>query len=207
MDKIVIKWLGHSCYRLESDGYSIVVDPYKFGSVPGLSRLSVRANEVYCSHGHDDHGYRQAVQLAPKEGLPFTVTKLDSFHDEVQGAKRGPNTIHIFEAHGIRVAHLGDLGCALTREQQQLLTGVDALLIPVGGYYTIDAKAAWELIQLLNPVVAIPMHYRTDRLGYDVIDRLEVFLDLCGHAEYRTEDTISIEKGMTPRVTVLTYQG
>ena len=32
-----ITWLGHSCFTVESQGYRIVLDPYKDGSVPGLA--------------------------------------------------------------------------------------------------------------------------------------------------------------------------
>ncbi len=206
MAKITVQWLGHSCFALTADGYRIVVDPYKPGSVPGYEPLSLTANEVFCSHDHGDHGYTAAVRVSPKENSPFTVTCLDGWHDDAQGTKRGPNRMHIFTAHGIRVAHLGDLGCMPTDSQLEQLAGVDALLIPVGGYYTIGPKEAIEVMEKIKPVVTIPMHYRTQQFGYDVIGTLKDFLDLCGYVEYRTEDTISIEKGMAPRVTVLTYQ-
>jgi L-ascorbate metabolism protein UlaG (beta-lactamase superfamily) len=66
----------------------------------------------------------------------------ETWHDEVKGAKRGPNTIHILEAEGIRIAHLGDLGCELEEDQIQKLKGLDLCLIPVGGHFTIDGKQA-----------------------------------------------------------------
>ncbi|GAI63872.1 unnamed protein product, partial [marine sediment metagenome] len=37
------------------------------------------------------------------------------------------------------------------------------LFIPVGGYYTIDAKAATEVCNQLKPRVIIPMHYKTEK--------------------------------------------
>ena len=36
-----ITWLGHSCFKVESDGYSAVLDPYADGSVPGLGDVPV----------------------------------------------------------------------------------------------------------------------------------------------------------------------
>ena len=50
-----LQYLGHSCFKLSSEGYSIVVDPYENGSVPGLRDLDVTANLCVCSHGHGDH--------------------------------------------------------------------------------------------------------------------------------------------------------
>ena len=41
-----ITWFGHSCFKIENDGYAIVVDPYTKGSVPGLAALDTEANKV-----------------------------------------------------------------------------------------------------------------------------------------------------------------
>ena len=46
-----LQYLGHSCFKLSSEGYSIVVDPYENGSIPGLRDLDVTANLCVCSHG------------------------------------------------------------------------------------------------------------------------------------------------------------
>ena len=41
-----ITWFGHSCFKIENDGYAIVVDPYTKGSIPGLAALDTEANKV-----------------------------------------------------------------------------------------------------------------------------------------------------------------
>ena len=74
---------------------------------------------------------------------------------------------------------MGDIGCPLTREQKDLLKHLDAILIPVGGYYTIDAVQAKAVVDDLAPRAVIPMHYRSDHFGYPVIGRLEEFTGLC----------------------------
>ena len=125
-------WNGHSCFTLETAGGTVVVDPYLDGSVPGLAPIRLRADAVYCSHDHRDHGARELVALTG-EKPDVAVETIHTWHDDQQGAQRGPNTIHIFQAEGLRVAHLGDLGCDLTPEQTERLTGLDALMIPVGG--------------------------------------------------------------------------
>ena len=35
----------------------------------------------------------------------------------------------------------------------------DIALIPIGGFYTMDAKQAAELVNTMKPSVAIPVHY------------------------------------------------
>lgn len=204
---MTIQWLGHACFRLEAQGYAIVLDPYRDGTVPGLRPLRAMANEVLCSHQHDDHGYVQAVTLQKAtQPSPFTVTRVDSFHDDAGGAKRGRNTIHVLEAGGIRVCHLGDLGHTLDDAQIHAIGRVDVLLLPVGGFYTIDAPTAKAVAASLGAQVIIPMHYRTDAAGLAAIDTLESFLDLCDTIDYAASDTVIIGTQERPRVLVLAYQ-
>ena len=103
-------WHGHSCFTLESGQGTLVFDPYQEGSVPGLPALALEADLVLCSHGHRDHSAEESVRLTGKVPT-LTVERLETFHDSQQGALRGPNTIHIVTADGMRLAHLGDLGC------------------------------------------------------------------------------------------------
>lgn len=154
-----LTWNGHSCFTLETRQGTLVLDPYRPGSVPGLPDLKLKADGVYCSHQHDDHAGAELVTLSGK-GHTVQVEEIETYHDPEQGALRGKNTIRIFTAEGLRVAHLGDLGCELTQEQVERLAGLDALLFPVGGFYTIDAQQARKVVEQLKPRVAVPMHYR-----------------------------------------------
>jgi len=168
-------WNGHSCFTLETAEGSVVFDPYQEGAVPGLAPLSLSADLVLCSHAHRDHGARTAVALTGRSPS-FRVEEISTFHDPQQGELRGPNTIHIVTAEGMRLAHLGDLGCGLESDQLDKLKGLDVLLLPVGGYYTIDAHQAAELVKAVSPRIVVPMHYRSDSFGYDVIGPVEDFL-------------------------------
>lgn len=130
---MTITYLGHSCFKVESRGYVVVLDPYEEGSVPGYGPVREEADAVLCSHGHRDHGAVGCVTLRQGEVSPFAVETIHTWHDDRQGVLRGPDTIHILDDGQCRVAHLGDLGCELTPEQKEKLKGLTALLIPVGG--------------------------------------------------------------------------
>lgn len=207
MSNISITWHGHSCFTVSCDGFSIVLDPYAPESVPGLDGLaphSMTANQVLCSHEHKDHGFAEAVTLAEFKGTsPFHILKIDTFHDDAGGTLRGANRIHILEAGGLKVAHMGDLGCSLTPQQMESLKHLDAILIPVGGYYTIDAAQAKQLVSDLSPRVVIPMHYRSDTFGYSVIGRLEEYTDRCNDVVHYNTNTIVIDKDTKSQTAVL----
>lgn len=174
-----ITYLGHSCFKAASQGYEIVLDPYQDGKVPGYRPIRTQADAVLCSHGHGDHCGTENVTLRQDAApSPFTVETIETWHDDRQGALRGTDTIHILDDGQCRIAHLGDLGCELTAEQKDRLRNLTALLIPVGGYYTIDAAQAHRLAEELAPAVVIPMHYRGSSFGYDVIAPLEPFTAL-----------------------------
>ena len=204
MNSISITWNGHSCFTIEKDGFSIVFDPYGPNTVPGLAPLSLTADMVLCSHEHSDHGYTDAVTLKHSGTKnPFSITKIDTWHDPEQGALRGPNRIHILEADGLRIAHLGDLGCTLEPGQMELLKDLDAIMIPVGGYYTIDAAQARTLVEAVKPRIVIPMHYRSETFGYDVIGRLEDYTKLCRDVVTYASASIVLEKDTPAQTAVL----
>lgn len=197
-------WNGHSCFTLETAEGSVVFDPYRDGSVPGLSPIRLTADLALCSHDHRDHGARELVALTGRTPS-FSVETISTFHDPEGGALRGPDTIHIVTAEGMRLAHLGDLGCALTPEQLDRLRGLDVLMIPVGGYYTIDARQAQELAEELRPRIVVPMHYRSDTFGYEVIARLEDFLTLRSDVVRYPGSALGITPHTPAHTAVLTY--
>lgn len=82
----------------------------------------------------------------------------------------------VLESEGIRIAHLGDIGCVPSAKQMEVLKGLDAVMVPVGGFYTMEPDEIRELLKELDPRVIIPMHYRSEKFGYDVIATLDVFL-------------------------------
>jgi len=91
----------------------------------------------------------------------ISVFGVESWHDDKEGVLRGANLIFTVLMDGVSICHLGDLGHKLTDEQVGRIGEVDVLLCPVGGYYTIDAKTAVEVMNQLEPKIFIPMHYRT----------------------------------------------
>ena len=172
MESVQIEYFGHACFRLSFAGQRIVLDPYADGSVAGYAPLRLDADFVYCSHGHGDHSAVGNVSVSGRMAPAFGLTELESDHDDAGGTKRGKSMIRIFDFDGLRVAHLGDLGRVLNAEEAAALRGVDCLLLPVGGFYTIDAPTAATVAVQVTPRTVIPMHYRTAEAGLSVIASL-----------------------------------
>lgn len=167
-----IKYLGHASFIITSDtGVRIITDPYETSPDLTYGEITEPADIVTVSHGHFDHCNVAAVKGNPEvvreavtreiKGIRFEA--IPTYHDDAGGKLRGSNIIFCFEVDGIRVCHLGDLGHLLDDGQVAEIGTVDILLIPVGGYYTIDARVASEVCNQLKPRVIIPMHYRTEK--------------------------------------------
>lgn len=201
---VVIQWLGHACFKVIGHGYAIILDPYEDHSVPGLGVLRSAAHQVLCSHAHHDHGYIEAVELQAFEGdCPWHIRHVDSWHDDQNGALRGTNRIHILELDNLRIVHLGDQGCLLTEEQLAMIGKPDVLLIPVGGFYTIDALTAKQIADKLEARVIIPMHYQGQDFGFDVLGSVEEFTVLYDMAACYDSDSIKIDAETEAQVAVL----
>lgn len=176
-----ITYIGHACFFLEyQSGYSICLDPYSSGSVPGLADTDLVADKVMCSHSHFDHNDADSVKAPARQytGSKPEIELIHTYHDEVQGAKRGDNDITVIDFEGSKTVHLGDIGCDITDEQLAKIKNCDVLMIPVGGFYTIDCKQAFALCGKICPKAVIPMHYSSDSFGYDEISGREEFVTL-----------------------------
>lgn len=200
-----ITWIGHACFKIESIGYTLIFDPYEDGYVPGLKPLRENADMVLCSHEHGDHNAKDLVEITEGQSCPFTITSIETYHDEVQGAKRGTDTIHIIDDGNFRIAHLGDLGCELEEDQIEQLKNLDVCMIPVGGHYTIDGKQAAKLVNLIQPRVVIPMHYRDDEagFGFDVISTVDDFAECMDSVTRLDQSDISMDDLPDAQVVIL----
>ena len=199
-----IKWLGHSCFQVTTEGYTAVFDPYEDGKVPGYGPVRATADAVYCSHEHGDHNARGLITLSGRD-CPLKVEKIAAFHDDKGGSLRGPNTIHILHGENMRLVHLGDLGHRLTGPALEAVKGADCLLIPVGGFFTIDAAMSKQVADDIGARVVIPMHYRLGGMGFDVIGTLDQFTKLCDNVRTYPGDTLDLSADTSAQTAVLTY--
>jgi len=172
-----IKWLGHSCFLIESiDHTRVITDPYTVYATLRYDPVGEAADVVTVSHEHRDHNNVQGVKgdsrvisehgTKIEKGIQFK--SILTYHDNEKGEKRGKNIVNCFIIDGIRICHLGDLGHLLGTEEIAEIGTVDVLLIPVGGFYTIDAAVATKVCDSLKPKVVIPMHFKTAKLDFPI---------------------------------------
>jgi len=199
MDTVKIRYIGHACFALSYRGTDIIVDPYADNMVPGLCNMREKADFAFCSHGHDDHNYLAAVELSGTDEANFGLGELTLPHDDADGSKRGLNTVRIFSFGSLRVAHMGDIGRTLTDAEAEVLRGVDCMMLPVGGFFTVGPQEAKIIAEQVGAKVLIPMHYSGPGYGFEQIGTAKAFTDLMGEEELHYGDaeftlTASVEK-------------
>lgn len=200
-----IIWHGQACFQItaipqKNSQIRIIVDPYS--EEIGLKLPKLEADIVLITHKHYDHNNLKAVQ-----GNPFLIEGpgeyeakgaifqgVHSWHDEKEGAERGSNTIYTIDVEEMRICHLGDFGQKeLTSEQLDKIGEIDILMIPVGGVYTIDAKAAVKIMSQIEPKITLPMHYSVPKLKVK-LEGLDKFLKTIGVKSIAPEPKLSIKK-------------
>jgi L-ascorbate metabolism protein UlaG (beta-lactamase superfamily) len=175
-----IKWYGHAAFLITSDeGTKIITDPYEpgaFGGQLSYGEIKDQADIVLTSHDHADHNYTQDLPGTPQvvKGSGSKTLKgvsmkgISTYHDPSKGSERGANTIFTITINNIQVCHLGDLGHLLSAKELAEVGPVDILLIPVGGFFTIDPKEATSVAEQIKPRILIPMHFKTGKCGFSI---------------------------------------
>jgi L-ascorbate metabolism protein UlaG (beta-lactamase superfamily) len=214
-----IKYYGHAAFRLTTDtGVRLIFDPYQSGAFDGAlsyGKITDEADIVLTSHDHDDHNYTKDIKgaftLVNKAGAyevkGVRIKGVPSHHDGSKGKERGNNLIFVVEADGMTVAHAGDLGHALDKEALKEIGKIDVLMLPVGGFFTIDAQEASGVMNDIKPAITIPMHFKTDKSSFP-ITKVEEFTRSKSNVRAAKANELEIKKETLPKgaeIIVLDY--
>ena len=178
-----ITWLGYAALRARTRAASVVMEPAARSAGVDMGRPN--ADIVTVSHDHPSHAHVAGVR-----GEPVVLTRPGEY--EIQGMqllgvathlapaadaageatengapaiRGGRNVVFVLEAEQLRVAHLGGMGTPPTSEESEQLSGVDVLVVPVGGEGALKTAAAARLTRQLEPRVVIPVCYERDASG------------------------------------------
>ncbi|MCJ7692881.1 MAG: MBL fold metallo-hydrolase [Sedimentisphaerales bacterium] len=173
-----IQWLGHASFKIWTEESVVYIDPWK------LKDVGDKADVVLVSHGHFDHYSAQDVKKVAGEETRL-ISSADVIEQEKRGQVLGPGeTIEVgevkvtgvaaynpkkqfhpkqnkwlgfvVEVESVKIYYAGDTDLT---EEMKGLEGIDVALLPVGGTYTMDAKAAAEAAKHIKPKAAVPYHW------------------------------------------------
>ena len=172
-----LTWLGHDGFLIESEK-TVYIAPYQIsGKLP-------KADVIYITHSHFDHFSAQDIAKikTPKtimitsmdikvEGEHITLIPGGEFNNSIKGisVKAVPaynlnKKFHpansewngyVIEIEGKKVYHAGDTD--FIPEMKNI--ACDIALLPVSGTYVMTADEAVQAALVINPKIAIPMHF------------------------------------------------
>jgi L-ascorbate metabolism protein UlaG (beta-lactamase superfamily) len=165
-----LTFLGHSTFLIESPEDVAAVTDYngyiRPDRVPDIATMNTAHSTHYTDSpdpgiGHVLRGWASGGGMAIHDVTvrDMRVRNVPTNLRDVGGTRMNGNSIFVFEAGGLCVAHLGHLHHTLTDQHLAELGVIDVLLVPVDGAYTMAQDYMVEVIDQIRPPVVIPMHY------------------------------------------------
>jgi len=200
-------------WKISNEKVSIITDPFTNIGYPMPKNET--ADIVISSHDHFDHNNFSLVKGNPEiikaegefdvNGVHFKM--FPEWHDENLGKDRGQILLMKFNLDGKNFLHCGDLGRMLPDKTIAELGKVDVIFIPVGGYYTIDAKTAKAIVDKLNPSIVFPMHFKTSVLDFPIA-KVDEYLQLIDNYRKIDGNTIVLSENdfQTDQTILLDYE-
>ncbi len=141
--------IGDTWEILEATGAQLIAT-YEIAAYAGEVQGHANSHAMHIGGGHDFPFGRVKFVTAVHGG------KVDS-----PGAEGYTTTAAgiVLSVDGARIYHAGDTG--LTRDMELLRGSVDVALLPIGDNYTMGPEDAARAVDMIQPRVAIPMHYGT----------------------------------------------
>ncbi|MBR4985940.1 MAG: MBL fold metallo-hydrolase [Proteobacteria bacterium] len=198
-----LEYIAHATFLLTlADGRRLILDPYQgmtFNGRFNYPPFAVSADFALITHEHIDHNYLGDLRNIPVvvrnawRDAGLKITSQFVWHDKFEGTKFGGGvSMKFIEADGIRLCHMGDCGEILSDAQIAQMGDIDVLLIPVGGFYTIDGHEAAALAKRIRAKTVVPCHYKTSLCGLP-ISGPEVFLSHFEHVSRLEDCRVALE--------------
>lgn len=195
-----ITYLGHSAFEINSQNNKILIDPFLIKS-PNYNPEGVTDIFVTHGHGDHlgsaieiskktgakittnfELGNYCASKGANANGINFggwitynwgKASSVPAFHSSStpEGNYAGCPCGFVFEIEGTTIYHAGDT--CLNSEMKVIgeIYKPDIVMLPIGGYYTMDIEQAVIASEWLGASEIIPMHYNTfDTIKVDIKD-------------------------------------
>ncbi len=165
-----ITYIGHSTFLIETpQGVSAATD-YNGIHKPPLIPDFITMNNLHDTHYTDMPEPEIKFVLRgwdPLFGIARHNVRYKDMHVyniptnifEMNGKKSNENSIFVYGAAGLCLAHVGHLHHILTKHQKFRLENIDVLFLPVGGFSTVSHEEALKIIEQITPKIIIPMHY------------------------------------------------
>ncbi|MCQ2968584.1 MAG: MBL fold metallo-hydrolase [Clostridium sp.] len=166
-----IQWFGNSTFLLTNElGKKILLDPFNIFRTLNeniTADISTFSKPIDFSTTKNLKHFGKIINTACSCNIEnIKVNGYECKSDLINGLKRGPNIIYLFEMDKLKICHLGYLGEFINNELINILNNSDILFIPIGGNVCLNGMYAYLLSKKLNAKYIIPMCYRNNHNNF-----------------------------------------
>jgi L-ascorbate metabolism protein UlaG (beta-lactamase superfamily) len=168
-----IRYIAHASFLIQAGGYNAVTDFTGF-----IGNADVIPDIVTMNHAHSTHWTANPDPLIPHvlpgwgefgQGIDhhldlggLLVRNVPTDIRSGGGIEPKGNSIFVFEAEGLCIAHLGHLHHEPSDDQYAALGRMDVVMAPVDGGFTMNIETMMNVLRRVRASVVIPMHWFTD---------------------------------------------
>lgn len=153
---MTISWYGEACFLLESGGVRILIEPPQKES--GINPPRLKSDVLIYSHEVPASASEETFVIDSPGEYEIKGANIKGIANPSTGSGQ-VNIIYNIEMDNIKISHLGYANKKLDNEKLAELDDPDIVLVPVGGGDILDAEEAMNVINQLEPSIAIPMLY------------------------------------------------
>ncbi len=188
-----IIWHGNATFTLKGQTGALVTDPFEGVGVqiPDLKGKVLAIGDPLGAEKGKLPDMKDSAKILDWPG-EFEVSGISVECFDASRHDGGNALVFTFLIDGIRVCHLGGLNKVPNDAFIQAIGDVDVLLVPVGGNGVLDAKAAFDMVEAIEPRTVVPMYYAMGEnpLG---LGGVEEFLKLVGQMSLKPVDKLSMK--------------
>lgn len=173
---VTITFLGHATFLIASPGGTTAATDYSGDHPAPQPPDIITMNRAHSTHwtANPDRRIAHVLPGWREDGKPaqhdITVgdMRVRNLPTNIRGYGGGGtqtygNSVFVFEAGGLCIAHLGHLHHLLNEDDVAILGRIDVVMAPMDGSWTLNPQDMGQVLDQLRPRLVLAMHYWDDR--------------------------------------------
>ena len=194
---MVINWYGEGCFKIQSGGLTLSIDPFQNSSGLNPPRFKADITLKTLSRLPIEYENSAASVIAGSGEYEISNIEISGFSSEAAGDSL--KTAYLVKTpEDLTLGFLGHLSQNPKPELLENLRAVDILFIPAGGSPYLSQEAAAKLVRQINPKIAVASFFKIPGLASKVSDAKEFLKELGQKAE--PEESLTVKKKDLPAV-------
>ncbi|EAQ25303.1 MBL fold metallo-hydrolase [Roseovarius sp. 217] len=168
-----LRYIAHASFLIQAGGYNAITDFTGF-----IGSADLIPDIVTMNHAHDTHW-----TAFPDPAIPHVLPGWGAYGEGIEhhldldtllvrnvstdirsggGVEAKGNSIFVFEAEGLCIAHLGHLHHEPSDDQYAALGRMDVVMAPVDGGFTMNIADMMSVLRRVKASIVLPMHWFGD---------------------------------------------